>query len=232
MPAATPAKRVLADSTNNGNNVQATPRSVKRPRREDYAPIERAHAGAHAVVGPNASFRSSQPKSQQKSRFEEDVLEKMSQDMADLKHNNNEKDQQWARPPLDDFDPRQDSLCFQQIEIEEGMLNGGKTAIKLFGVTETGHSVLLHVTDFIHYFYLAAPVGFGKNDCEPFKLFLENEAQKSFNSYSAIIHSVQMTMKENMYGFQGNQKSPYLRISVTDPRNIARVRRLDRKSVV
>lgn len=35
-----------------------------------------------------------------------------------------------------------------------------------------------------------------------------------------------MTMKENMYGFQGNQKSPYLKISVTDPRHISRVRRL------
>ena len=27
-----------------------------------------------------------------------------------------------------------------------------------------------------------------------------------------------------MYGFQGNQKSPYLRITVTDPKHIARVR--------
>jgi DNA polymerase delta subunit 1 len=35
-----------------------------------------------------------------------------------------------------------------------------------------------------------------------------------------------MTMKENMYGFQGNQKSPYLKISVTDPRSINRVRKM------
>jgi DNA polymerase delta subunit 1 len=35
-----------------------------------------------------------------------------------------------------------------------------------------------------------------------------------------------MTMKENMYRFQGNQKSPYLKISVTDPKSIGRVRRL------
>jgi DNA polymerase delta subunit 1 len=86
--------------------------------------------------------------------------------------------------------------------------------------------VLLHVTHFLHYFYVAAPVGFGKNDCDAYKTYLESEAQKDYNSYSAIIASVQMTMKENMYGFQGNQKSPYLKISVTDPRNINRVRRL------
>lgn len=35
-----------------------------------------------------------------------------------------------------------------------------------------------------------------------------------------------MTMKENMYGFQGNEKSPYLKISVTDPKSINRVRKL------
>jgi DNA polymerase delta subunit 1 len=35
-----------------------------------------------------------------------------------------------------------------------------------------------------------------------------------------------MTMKENMYGFQGNQKSPYLKISVTDPKLVHRAREL------
>lgn len=35
-----------------------------------------------------------------------------------------------------------------------------------------------------------------------------------------------MTMRENIYGFQGNQKSPYLKISVTDPRSINSVRKM------
>ena len=33
-----------------------------------------------------------------------------------------------------------------------------------------------------------------------------------------------MTMRENLFGFQGNQKSPYLKITVTDPRHINKVR--------
>jgi DNA polymerase delta subunit 1 len=33
-----------------------------------------------------------------------------------------------------------------------------------------------------------------------------------------------MVMRENMYGFQGNQKSPYLKITVTDPKFIPRLR--------
>jgi hypothetical protein len=58
--------------------------------------------------------------------------------MHELKRKNAEKDQQWKRPPLEDFDESRDVLTFQQIEAEEGVLNGGKTTIKLFGVTEVG----------------------------------------------------------------------------------------------
>lgn len=66
----------------------------------------------------------------------------MTQDMAGLKKNNSEKDQDWARPRLGDFNPETDNLCFQQIEAEEGTLHGGKTTVKLFGVTEASQSLL------------------------------------------------------------------------------------------
>jgi DNA polymerase delta subunit 1 len=63
----------------------------------------------------------------------------LTQDISGLKEQNSEKDQQWDRPGLEDFDENRDSLCFQQIEAEEGTLHGGRTTIKLFGVTEVGH---------------------------------------------------------------------------------------------
>lgn len=56
--------------------------------------------------------------------------------MSGLKKNNSEKDQQWDRPSLEDFNAETDNLIFQQIEAEEGTLNGGKATVKLFGVTE------------------------------------------------------------------------------------------------
>lgn len=89
--------------------------------------------------------------------------------------------------------------------------------------------MLLHVTGFLHYFYVAAPINFQKEDCAPFKLYLENECQKQFNQHSAVIDSVQMTMRENILRFQGNQKSPYLKITVTDPKFINRVRTMVQK---
>jgi DNA polymerase delta subunit 1 len=84
--------------------------------------------------------------------------------------------------------------------------------------------VLLHVTGFMHYFYVAAPIGFQPQDCDAYKVYLESECQKQFNQHSGAIYSVQMTMRENILRYQGNQKSPYLKITVNDPKIINRVR--------
>jgi DNA polymerase delta subunit 1 len=124
----TPAKRALADATSNGANVQASPRSSKKLKFEDGK-----KKNAPPVKHVNGSFNSSQPAP---SQFEE-TLEQMTQDIETLKGNNTEKDQQWQRPALaHDFNELTQNLVFQQIEAEEGVLNGGRTTVKLFGVTE------------------------------------------------------------------------------------------------
>lgn len=76
------------------------------------------------------------------------------------------------------------------------------------------------MTDFLHYLYVAAPVSFSPHDCEPFKAFLETQIAQ----HQPAIHSVQIVMRENLYGFQGNVRSPYIKITVTDPKFINRVR--------
>lgn len=126
MPSATPAKRVLAETTSTRANVQLSPRPSKKSKLDGAI----GRNGGTPVKAANGVINSSQPKSQ----FEEEVLEKMTH----LKANSTEKDQQWTRPALGDWDETTQSLCFQQIEAEEGVLNGGKTTIKLFGVTEVG----------------------------------------------------------------------------------------------
>ncbi|KAL9067126.1 MAG: hypothetical protein Q9161_007118 [Pseudevernia consocians] len=217
MPVATlpPPKKALADSTKAHRNVNPTilsPKTAKRRKIEvGSSPSKKLKLSQNSLKNG-----SSQPKSQ----FEEEYLEKLTQDISGLKQQNSEKDQQWDRPSLDDFDEERDSLCFQQIEAEEGTLHGGRTTVKLFGVTETGHSVLLHVTDFLHYLYVAAPVNFVKTDIDGFKAYLETQLAQ----HQPVIHSVQMSMRENLFGFQGNQKSPYLKITVTDPKHINKLR--------
>ena len=123
-----PAKRALAETSNTRTNVQTSPRSAKKLKFENGKDKSRPPAKL-----ANDSFNSSQPGP---SKFEE-TLEKMTQDMESLKKGNTEKDQQWKRPELPaDFNEMTQNLVFQQIEAEEGVLNGGKTTVKLFGVTE------------------------------------------------------------------------------------------------
>lgn len=128
MATATSAKRVLAESTNALNNGNLSPSASTAKKRK----LDRVASDRNIPNGDRLSkLLSSQPKTQ----FEEH-LESLSQNMSGLRDNNHEKDQQWERPSLDDFYPESDSLCFQQIDVEEGTIAGGKQTIRLFGVTE------------------------------------------------------------------------------------------------
>lgn len=133
---AMPQKRVLGDAANNARSVLTSPNSMKKRKLDAGSSMKfnSSQNGQRKVVG------SSQP---QKSQFEEEVLEKLTQDISGLKDNNSEKDQQWERPPLGEFDPTKENVCFQQIDAEEGTVAGGKTAVRLFGVTEVSFSASL-----------------------------------------------------------------------------------------
>lgn len=123
-PAKAASKRVLQDASTSRQNIQST------------SPSKRRKLNGAATNGFKKPGNGPAGSQQQKSHFEEEVLEKLTQDISGLRKKNAEKDQQWARPGLDDFNEKIDTLCFQQIEAEEGTLHGGKTTVKLFGVTE------------------------------------------------------------------------------------------------
>ncbi|KAL5611613.1 hypothetical protein BROUX41_000803 [Berkeleyomyces rouxiae] len=208
-----PSKRPAAASA-------ITPNTVKRNKLEGPS-ISRPPA---SQADPRFRVLSSQPKSE----WEND-LEKLSQDISELKQNNTEKDQAWNRAPVPPFDVSVDKLCFQSIEAEEGVLlqsdstgagDSMQATVKLFGVTENGNSVLLHVTGFKHYLYVAAPVSFQPKDCLPLKTHLES----CLSNFQPMIHTVSLHMKQSIYGFQGKDHSPYIKITVTDPKWAPRVR--------
>jgi DNA polymerase delta subunit 1 len=127
-----PHKRVLGDAVNTG--IMKSP-SVLKKRKLDNEPsvsFTQSSQTARRKIG------STQP---QKSQFEQEVLEKLTQDIGDLKENNSEKDQQWERPPVKDFDVSKENICFQQIDAEEAMLMG-RPAVRLFGVTEVNMTTI------------------------------------------------------------------------------------------
>lgn len=51
-----------------------------------------------------------------------------------------------------------------------GMRTGTVPIVRMFGVTDGGHSVLCHVHGFLPYFYVEAPAGFKKEHCRAFKV--------------------------------------------------------------
>jgi len=210
-----PQKRVFGEASNARRNIVASPTSSKKRRLD---PLSSSPAKRLPSSQNTDNFGSSQPP---KSSFESD-LEKLSQEISGLKENSTEKTQSWARPPIPaGFSPQKKSLCFQQIEAEEGTLYGGSATVKLFGVTEDGNSVMLHVKDFKHYLYVAAPASFTPSDCPTFRAYLETQVAQ----HAPVIHSVQMTMRESIFGFQNNTQNPYLKITVTDPKHLPRVRK-------
>lgn len=90
--------------------------------------------------------------------------------------------------------------------------------IRLFGVTDTANSVMCTVTGFYPYFYVAAPAGFRTND-----VFALRDRLNAFSGGDTVI-KVEVKMKENLYGFRGNQKSPFIRITCADQKRMVRVR--------
>jgi DNA polymerase delta subunit 1 len=131
---ALPQKRVFGEASSARRNIPSSPASGKKRKLEALS-SPAASRFKSSQNGPKGKLGSSQPKSQ----FETEVLEKLNSDISGLKNNNSEKDQQWERPSIAGFNPQSDNLCFQQIEAEEGTLNGGKATVKLFGVTEVCH---------------------------------------------------------------------------------------------
>ncbi|KAJ2975259.1 hypothetical protein NQ176_g5615 [Zarea fungicola] len=210
-----PQKRVLGESRAGSNMPPTTPSSAKKRKTDIFSSSPAAFSGSQK--DPRSRLLGS---SQPKSVFESEVLEKLSQDISDLKRNNTEKDQAWERPPVENLDITRDSLCFQSIDAEEGTLHGGRTTVKLFGVTELGNSVMLHVTEFRHYLYVPAPSSFQPKDCAGYKAFLEQQIAQ----HQPAIHSVVLRLREDMFGFNGNVQNPFLQITVTDPKFINSVR--------
>jgi len=135
----------------------------------------------------------------------------------------------WNRPPLPEINPNEDSIIFQQIEIDDyvkiennnfnsdlGSNKKLEPVIRFFGCTDNGNSVVCHVHGFYHYLYVPAPYNFKESNLQDFKdaLNTNNEIKK-----------VEIVLRESIYNFHGNQKSPFIKITVNLPKHLSGVKR-------
>ncbi|VDM34153.1 unnamed protein product, partial [Hydatigera taeniaeformis] len=147
----------------------------------------------------------------------------------------------WLRPSVAPSDVASEKLVFQQMDID--FYKGAKVAnmlgpncnpvpiIRVYGVSEKGHSVVAHVHGFLPYFYVAAPQNFMQEHLEEFRRQLnfavcgELKGNQS-DGLKDFVLNVELEEKESIFGFHGNVKSKFIRIVLALPRFIATARRI------
>eukprot|EP00794_Sanderia_malayensis_P008104 gene8104-8972_t len=146
----------------------------------------------------------------------------------------------WARASPPKIDPRKDKLVFQQLELDDyigphlpgmpGCKDGPNAIMRMFGITEDGNSVLCHVHGFVPYFFIPAPKGFNTEHCSLFQDALNKtvlaDMRSNKDNVSQAIVAVEVHSKENIYGYHGNTKIPYLKIYVALQKLIAPCKRI------
>ncbi|XP_011187824.1 DNA polymerase delta catalytic subunit [Zeugodacus cucurbitae] len=146
----------------------------------------------------------------------------------------------WSRVDPPNLDPSSDELTFQQIDIENylgdplpgmpGPQIGPVPIIRMFGITMEGNSVCCHVHGFCPYFYIAAPRSFERNHCNALREALDKKVladmRSNKNNVQEAVLEVQLVERLNIYGYQGDEKQRYIKITVTMPKLVAAAVRL------
>ncbi|KAG7196604.1 hypothetical protein KM043_013092 [Ampulex compressa] len=152
----------------------------------------------------------------------------------------------WSRPAVPHLNPQEEPLIFQQIEIDHyigkplpgmpGSKVGPVPIMRMFGITEEGNSVCCHVHGFCPYFFVTAPPDFTDNHCKPFKDALDQAIKKDMRSnpdnIQETVLAIERVYKQTMYGYTGNEKALFLKITVALPKLIAPSKRLLEKDVI
>lgn len=142
--------------------------------------------------------------------------------------NTNEK---WSRQDFPRLDSNKDALVFQQIDIDNYIgphmpgMPGAKDSIgpilRVYGITDNGNSVLVHVHGFTPYFYVEAPAGFRKESLKSMQTGLNrlllNDMPASAQKPSQAVLSIEIVHKINIYGYSGDKKIPFIKITVALP---------------
>ncbi|KAG1741100.1 DNA polymerase family B-domain-containing protein [Suillus lakei] len=148
-----------------------------------------------------------------------DVLEQLSQDRAHDGVAAEGGADSWARPNLPPINEKRDSIVFQQIDVDETTdYSNGSIVLRLFGVTETGNSVLAYVTGFLPYFYVAVPRGFDESDIDAFADQLNKQAQGNF------VRQIEFVKRRSLWGYRGDDWIPFMKLTISEPRNLPKIR--------
>ncbi|KAJ3224837.1 DNA-directed DNA polymerase delta [Clydaea vesicula] len=143
------------------------------------------------------------------------------------------------------MDENDENAVFQQLEIDDyedspyfNVSNPHNSTVlpclRMFGVTDTGNSVLCHVHGFQPYFYAPAPYNWNPNNhTESFRRVLDmavrNDSKRNSIGGVAITH-IRTVQKKSIYGYRSTN-STFLKIFCRIPSQIAAAKRLLEKGI-
>lgn len=111
-----------------------------------------------------------------------------------------------------------------------GAQRGPVPVMRVFGVTMDGNSVCCHVHGFAPYFYIGAPAGFDHTHCHPFKEALDKivigDMRSNRENLQEAVLEVSIVQAQSMFGYHGEDKFSFIKITLALPRLIAAAKRL------
>ena len=128
-------------------------------------------------------------------------------------------DQAWDRPPLSSGWDRK-PIIFQQIDAQAASYDSN--IVRMFGVTEEGHSVMCDVVNFQHYFYVPAPANFSEEDIRPMIDSIPDENERK--DFISRIAAIEILPKRSIWQYNGGNKSAFLKIVGRTPKDISYLR--------
>ncbi|KAH9967292.1 DNA polymerase family B-domain-containing protein [Russula dissimulans] len=176
-------------------------------------------SGSRSTAAPIAKKQKISPtplKSQDSQSSFAEVLERIQIDARESTESEGGADS-WARPRLKSIVESRDKIVFQQVDIDgsyDSLQSGPQ--IHMFGVTHEGHSVLAHIKGFWPYFYVPVPRGFETEDIQPF--------MSDLNILVDNVTSIELVRKRDLMGYFGDDHATFMKITVTEPRAVPRVR--------
>ncbi|KAF9221377.1 hypothetical protein BS17DRAFT_785295 [Gyrodon lividus] len=191
---------MLAPKVQGGARVNAVPEIEPAAKRRKLAP-------AGSQQSQNSSFA--------------DVLEQLSQSRSSDGSSSEGGADCWPRPRLTSINEKRDTIVFQQIDIENATdPNTGRTMLRMFGVTEAGHSILANITDFMPYFYIPVPRGFDTSDLDAFADALNHGVGGPY------VIGIKIVNRRTLWGYRGDNWVTFMELTISDPKSVPKVRGL------
>ncbi|SSD60792.1 probable DNA polymerase delta catalytic subunit [Saccharomycodes ludwigii] len=202
--------------------------NTKKLKSFDHSTLSEPISSMDIIPTDNFATRKTsgyQPKnSSSSSKTTANVPSSFEQELQNMKKQSNQR-QVWTRSQLpQDFNAENYDISFQQLDAEQANLpgqndDGTSYVVRLFGVTDSGHSILCNVTGFKHYLYVPAPINFSESDIPSFVEYL----QKTFDREGGV-HSIEFVYKYSIWGYNGAQKLPFLKIYTPIPSTVNKLR--------